>query len=101
MTGEMRRQRRFPLPVLEFAIGRERFHSINWSMEGALLDGLCDLVGTRVRGVMGMTGSCDPLPFAATVIRADHETGACAICFEDMRTERLDLGEDRLSAAPH
>ena len=88
----MRRSPRYLLPVLEVQIGAEQFYAINWSMEGALLDGICEVIGGRVRGRMGVAGSADAVPFAATVVRADPETGNCAICFEDWRTETLDFG---------
>jgi len=92
----MRREPRHPLPVLEVAIGNERFRSINWSMQGALLDGICDLIGARVRGRMGMSGSREAVPFTATVVRTDIGTGNCAICFEDGRTEQIDFADHTL-----
>ena len=99
-TGDdRRRERRFALPALEIAIGDERFRAVNWSMRGALLHGICELVGVRVRGEMGVPGSIEAVPFAATVVRTDLETGNCAICFEDCRTERIDFPTD-LRAAP-
>jgi hypothetical protein len=88
---ERRRERRYALPVLEVVIGDERFWAVNWSMRGALLYGLCDLVGARVRGEIGVPGSIEAMPFAATVVRADLDTGNSAICFEDGRTERIDF----------
>src|SRR5262249_40434635 len=90
-ANETRGERRHTLPVLEISIGHERYRSINWSMQGALLDGICELVGTRLRGVMGVAGSRDAVPFTATVIRIDPTTGNCAICFEDCRTEKLEF----------
>ena len=96
-SGKSRREQRHALPVLEVVIGRERYRSINWSMQGALLDGICELVGTRLRGVMGMAGSRDAIPFTATVIRIDAATGNCAICFEDCRTEQLEFAQDYLA----
>lgn len=74
-TSEVRREKRHTLPVLEVVIGHERYRSINWSMEGALLDSICELVGTRLRGVIGVAGSRDAVPFTATVIRIDPVTG--------------------------
>jgi hypothetical protein len=91
MASEKRRERRYSLPALEVAIGDERFRAVNWSMRGALLYGICDLVGARVRGEMGVPGSSDAIPFAATVVRADLDSGNCAICFEDCRTERIEF----------
>ena len=88
---ERRRDRRYPLPVLEIVIGDERFRAVNWSMRGALLYGICELVGVRVRGEIGVPGSIDAMPFAATVVRADLDTGNSAICFEDGRTERIEF----------
>ena len=100
-NSESRRDRRHALPVLEVAIGDERFSSINWSMQGALLDGICELIGTRVRGVMGVPGSREAIPFAATVIRADTETGSCAICFENCRTEQIEFWPHHLADQVH
>ena len=88
---EQRRDRRYSLPVLEIAIGRERFRAVNWSMRGALLYGICEVVGARVRGEMGVPGSGEGVPFAATVVRADLDSGNSAICFEDFHTERIEF----------
>lgn len=88
-AGDRRRDRRYPLPALEIVIAHERFRAVNWSMKGALLYGLCDLVGARVRGEMGVPGSSEGIPFAATVVRTDLDTGNTAICFEDCRTEGI------------
>ena len=77
--------------MLDVVIAGERYHAINWSMRGALLYGICELVGVRVRGEMGVAGSSEGLRFAATVIRADADTGNSAICFEDFRTEGIEF----------
>ena len=95
---EQRGARRYALPMLEIVIGDERFHAVNWSMRGALLYGIRDVVGMRVRGEMGVPGSSEAVPFAATVIRADLRTGNSAICFEDGRTDRIEFPEH--AAAP-
>jgi hypothetical protein len=95
---EQRCDRRYALPVLEVVIGDERFHAINWSMRGALLYGICEVVGMRVRGEMGVPGSSEALPFAATVVRADLDTGNSAICFEDCRTEGIEFHEHSCAA---
>ena len=98
-TGsERRRDRRYGLPILEITIGDERFRVVNWSMRGALLYGICELIGTRVRGEMGVPGSSEAVPFAATVVRTDLETGNSAICFEDCRTERIEFHEHASAA---
>lgn len=97
--SDRRCDRRYGLPVLEIVIGDERFRAVNWSMKGALLYGLCDLVGARVRGEMGVPGSSEAMPFAATVVRADLDTGNSAICFEDIRTERIDFDTQAVAAA--
>ena len=96
---EQRRERRYSLPVLEIAVGGERFRAVNWSMSGALLYGICAVVGARVRGEMAVPGSREGLPFAATVVRTDLDTGNSAICFENCHTERIDFEEHRCAAA--
>jgi hypothetical protein len=98
-AAEQRRDRRYVLPLLEVAIGDERFCVINWSMRGALLYGLCEMAGMRVRGEMGVPGSSEAVPFAATVVRADLETGNSAICFEDFRTDKVEFHEHTCAVA--
>ena len=90
---EQRRDPRYALPVLDVVIGGERFCAINWSMRGALLYGVCEFAGMRVRGEMGVPGSSEAIPFAATVVRTDFDTGNSAICFEDFRTDRIEFHE--------
>lgn len=97
--GERRRDPRYALPALEIAIGDERFRAVNWSMRGALVYGICEVVGARVRGEMGVPGSSDAMPFAATVVRADLDSGNSAICFEDCRTERIEFHASAAAAA--
>src|SRR5260370_843115 len=46
-SREQRSESRYALPVLDVVIGGERFHAINWSMRGALLYGICEIVGMR------------------------------------------------------
>ena len=89
--AELRRDRRYSCPSLEVVIGDERFRAINWSMRGALLYGICDAVGTRVRGEMSVLGSSEGMPFAATVVRSDLNSGNSALCFEDGRTEQIEF----------
>ena len=96
---EMRRARRYPLPALEIQIGDERFRAVNWSMNGALLFGICEGVGARVRGEMGVPGSSEGIPFAGTVVRCDLDTGNSAICFEDVRTETVEFHAHACAAA--
>ena len=91
LRSDRRRERRYGLPALEIVIGAEHFRAVNWSMTGALIYGICEVVGARVRGEMGVPGSGDGMPFAATVVRADLETGNSAICFEDGRTEMIEF----------
>ncbi len=99
IATERRRDRRYVLPALEIVIGDERFRVVNWSMRGALLYGFCELVGARVRGEIGVPGSSETMPFAATVMRADLDTGNSAICFEDPRTEKIEFHEHNCAAA--
>jgi hypothetical protein len=96
---DLRRDRRYALPAVEVVIGDERFRAINWSMRGALLYGICEAVGVRVRGEMGVPGSSQAVPFAATVVRSDFNTGNSAICFEDCRTDRIEFHAHACAAA--
>jgi hypothetical protein len=96
---EQRRDRRFAGPPLEVVIGDEHFRAVNWSLRGALLYGICEAVGTRIRGDMGVPGTSEGLPFAATVVRSDLNTGNSAICFEDCRTDMIEFHDHACAAA--
>jgi len=91
IASEQRCEPRYASPALDLVIGDEHFRPINWSMRGALLHGVCDAIGVRVRGEMGVPGSSETIPFAATVVRSDPNTGNSAICFEDCRTEQIEF----------
>ena len=88
---DLRRERRYAATALEVVIGPDRFRTINWSMRGALLYGICEVVGARVRGEIGVPGSSEAISFTATVVRSDLATGNSALCFEDCRTERIEF----------
>ena len=96
--SEKRRDRRYFLQPLEIIIGNERYRAINWSMRGALLYGICEMVGARVRGEMGVPGTSEGIPFAATVVRNDFDTGYSVICFEDCRSDRVEFHEHACAA---
>ena len=96
---ELRRDRRYAGPALEIVIGDEHFRAINWSMRGALLYGICEAIGVRIRGEMGAPGSSEAVPFAATVVRSDLDTGNSAICFEDCRTDKIEFHAQACAAA--
>jgi len=100
-VAEMRGDRRHCLPVLDVIIAGECFSTLNWSMRGALLDGVCALVGARVRGAMGLGDSAEAIPFTATVVRTDFANGTCAICFEDFRTEAISFGDRPINGRYH
>ena len=87
--AEARQDRRYLMPILEVSIGDWRFRSVNWSMGGLLLDGIAEDIGLRVRGTFALSGSCEAMPFAGTVVRVDPESGHSAICFDDPRAEHL------------
>jgi hypothetical protein len=98
---ELRRDRRYLLPALDVTIGEFKFNAINWSMGGLLIDGVCHDIGSRVRGSFGLFGSSEPMPFAATVVRIEPETGSCAICFDDPSLQHFEAEENPFGAVLH
>lgn len=98
---EARRDCRYSVPVLEVAIGEWRFRSINWSMGGLLLDGICKDIGGSVRGTIAVSGSREAMPFVATVVRVDPELGSCAICFEHPRAARFERDDNPFAERLH
>jgi hypothetical protein len=91
---ELRRDRRYLMPVLDVTIGEGHYQALNWSMGGLLIDGVCHDIGSRVRGTVGLSGSREIMPFAATVVRIDPAFGSCAICFDDPSFEHLDTHDN-------
>jgi hypothetical protein len=98
---ELRRDRRYLVPMLDVTIAGGWFRALNWSMGGLLLDGICQDIGSRVRGTVGLTGSCEIMPFAATVVRIAPEFGSCALCFDDPRAERVEEDENAFADRLH
>ena len=98
---ELRRDRRYLVPVLDVTIGEGRYQALNWSMGGLLIDGVCHDIGSRVRGSFGLSGSCETMPFAATVVRIDPEFGSCAICFDDPSFEHIEAAENPFADQLH
>jgi hypothetical protein len=98
---ELRRDRRYFTPSLDVTIGAAWFHAVNWSMGGLLLDGVCRDIGSRVRGTIALSGSCDIMPFAATVVRVDPEFGRCAICYDDPRADQIDEDDNAFADRLH
>lgn len=98
---ELRRDRRYLLPALDVTIGEGRYRTLNWSMGGLLIDGVCHDIGSRVRGSFVLIGSCEPTPFAATVVRIDPHDGSCAICFDDPGLPHIEPDENRFAEWLH
>ena len=90
---DMRRERRYQVPIFEVTVGDRTFHTVNWSMGGLLLDGPCRgiALGTRVFCSLAMPGSPQVLHFAAEIVRTDPDTGASALRFEDIGTEEVEF----------
>lgn len=98
---ELRRDRRYLLPALNVTIGDLKYHAVNWSMGGLLIDGVCHDIGSRVRGSFGLSGSSEPMPFAATVVRIEPEHGHCAICFDDPSLQHFEPDENEFGEMLH
>jgi len=92
--AELRQDRRYLLPSLDVTIGEGKYHAINWSMGGLLIDGVCHDIGSRVCGSFVVIGSREPMPFAATVVRIDPRDGSCAICFDNPNLPHVEPDEN-------
>ncbi|HZT88809.1 MAG TPA: PilZ domain-containing protein [Stellaceae bacterium] len=90
---DMRRERRYLSPTFEVIVGNERFHTVNWSMGGVLLDGPCRgaALGTHVDCVLALPGSAQVLRLTAEIVRTDPDTGASALRFDDIGIDEVDF----------
>ena len=101
--AELRRQRRYATPIFEVIVECELFHTVDVSVGGAHLDGLCETlpVGTPVEGWIALSGVSRAYAFSGEILRTDAGTGNTVIRFDDVEPETAEFLDQSVALRLH
>jgi|SRR5271155_2695287 len=101
--AETRRQRRRMSPVFEIIVECELFRSIDWSIGGVHLDGVCEgvPVGTAVEGWIALPELPHSFAFSGEILRIDAATGNTVLRFDDVETGTAEFLDRAISYRLH
>ncbi|HWD57206.1 MAG TPA: PilZ domain-containing protein [Stellaceae bacterium] len=101
--AEMRCQRRYMTPVFEIIVECELFRSLDVSMGGAHLDGVCEgmPVGTPVEGWIALPGMARAFSFSGEILRTDGNTGNTVVRFDDIEPETAQFFDNAVAWRLH
>lgn len=80
--ADLRRQRRYMTPTFEVIVECELFRSIDVSMGGVHLDGVCE--GMLVEGWVALPGLARAFAFSGEILRIDANTGYAVVRFDEI-----------------
>jgi hypothetical protein len=91
--ADLRRQRRYMAPIFEIIVECEFFRSLDVSMGGVHLDGVCEglPVGAPVEGWVALSGFPKAFAFSGEILRIDTATGNTVIRFDDIEPETAEF----------
>lgn len=87
--AELRRDRRYPTPIFEVIVECELFRSLDWSVGGVHLDGICEgvPVGAAVDGWIALPETPQAFSFSGQVLRTNSATGNTVVRFDEIEVE--------------
>jgi hypothetical protein len=87
--AELRRDRRYAVPIFDIIVETEIFRSVDWSIGGVHLDGKCTdaAPGARVDGWITLRDDLQTFAFSGRVLRADPTTGNSVVRIDDIEPE--------------
>jgi hypothetical protein len=91
--AETRRDRRYMTPIFDVIVECELFRSIDWSVGGVHLDGVCEgvSVGTAVDGWIALPETPRAFSFSGQILRTDATTGNTVLRFDEIEDEVVGL----------
>jgi len=91
--ADLRRQHRYMTPIFEVIVECELFRSLDVSVGGVHLDGICQglPVGTPVEGWIALPGLSKAFAFAGEILRTDAATGNTVVRFDDIEPETAEF----------
>jgi len=87
--ADLRRDRRYVIPIFDVIVETEIFRSIDWSAGGVHLDGKCADVtlGSHVDGWIALSEAPQSFAFSGRVLRTDPTTGNTVVRIDDIEPE--------------
>ncbi len=87
--SDLRQQRRYMTPTFEVIVECELFRSLDVSMGGVHLDGVCEgmSVGASVEGWLALPGLARAFAFSGEILRTDASTGNTVVRFDDIEPD--------------
>jgi hypothetical protein len=100
--SELRQDNRRPIPIFEVIVECELFRSVDWSMGGILLDGVCEGAkpGTPVDGWIALPETKKAFAFSGRILRTDA-SGNTVVRFDEIEADTADFLERATAARLH
>jgi len=91
--ADLRQQRRYITPIFEIIVECELYRSVDVSVGGAHLDGVCEglPIGTPVEGWIALSGQGQAFAFSGEILRKDAATGNTIVRFDDIEPEAAEF----------
>jgi hypothetical protein len=76
-------------PTFEIIVECELFHSLDWSVDGVHLDGVCEgvSIGASVDGWIALPETPRAFAFSGQILRTDSATGNTVVRFDEIEEE--------------
>jgi hypothetical protein len=89
--SDLRINNRHMVPTFEVLVECELFRSVDWSIGGVHLDGVCEVstVGSTVEGWLALPDSKEAIAFTGQVLRTDDATGNTVLRFDDFEADTI------------
>ena len=101
--ADLRQDRRRMIPIFEIIVECELFRSIDWSMGGVQLDGVCEgvKVGSAVDGWIALPEMKKAFAFSGRILRTDAATGNTVVRFDEIEADTADFLDRAVAARLH
>jgi hypothetical protein len=89
--SDLRRDNRHMVPTFEVLVEFELFRSVDWSIGGVHLDGICEAsaIGSTVEGWLALPDTQEAIAFTGHILRTDLSTGNTVLRFDDFEAETV------------
>jgi hypothetical protein len=101
--ADLRRMRRYMAPTFEVIVECEMFRSLDVSVGGVHLDGLCEdmPVGSSVEGWIALPGLARAFAFSGEILRTDEATGNTVVRFDDVEPDTAEFLDQAVALRLH
>ncbi|HML10362.1 MAG TPA: PilZ domain-containing protein [Stellaceae bacterium] len=101
--SDLRRMRRYMSPTFEVIVECEMFRSLDVSIGGVHLDGLCEglTVGSLVEGWIALPGLARAFAFSGEILRTDTSTGNTVVRFDDIEPDTAEFLDEAVARRLH